>query len=92
MLQMFEVGTTESVALTAIRTMGATVTLVPKDLLTLTAGNGPYNAANGLYTYPGSLTTPDCNEVVTWIVLPKALTVTEETLKAFYEIKDPSGV
>ena len=90
---MFEVGETESKAMTALASMSGEVTLTPKDLLTLTGDtsstaqqSGSFVAKNGLYTYPGSLTTPTCNEVVTWVVLPKPLPITESSLKAFWAI------
>lgn len=35
-------------------------------------------ASLGYWTYQGSLTTPPCNECVTWIVFKEPITVTEE--------------
>ena len=34
-------------------------------------------------TYPGGLTTPPCNEVVTWINFKQALTISAAQLQAF---------
>ena len=34
--------------------------------------------------YEGSLTTPDCNEIVTWIVAENALFVTETQVLSFH--------
>ena len=32
----------------------------------------------GYYAYPGSLTTPTCNQVVSWIVLEDTISISEE--------------
>ena len=32
----------------------------------------------GYYCYDGSLTTPTCNEVVSWFVMEKAITISQE--------------
>mmetsp|Transcript_14332 Transcript_14332/g.22824 ORF Transcript_14332/g.22824 Transcript_14332/m.22824 type:complete len:280 (-) Transcript_14332:41-880(-) len=45
----------------------------------------------GFYAYAGSLTTPGCNAVVTWVVMQKILTVTESTLNVFRGVMDTSG-
>ena len=50
------------------------------------------NLADGLkntkryYTYPGSLTTPPCSPTVTWIVLKKWATLSEEQFRLFNDI------
>jgi len=50
------------------------------------------NLANALtdtssyYTYPGSLTTPPCSEIVTWIVLKEPATISESQRDAFRRI------
>ena len=43
-------------------------------------------ADRGYYTFPGSLTTPPCSEGVTWFVLKKQTTISEEQAKAFGKI------
>ena len=35
------------------------------------------------YTYPGSLTTPTCNEVVYWIVMKKSIYIAESEVNTF---------
>ena len=39
-------------------------------------------------TYPGGLTTPPCNEVVTWLNFKTALTVSDAQLQAFRYITE----
>jgi len=38
------------------------------------------------YNYPGGLTTPTCNEVVTWMVFEKAIPVSAKQLKKFRQL------
>ena len=35
----------------------------------------------GYYTYDGSLTTPTCNQVVTWVVMEKAIEISQNQVK-----------
>jgi len=37
----------------------------------------------GYYSYDGSLTTPGCNEVVTWFVMEKAIAISQEQIDVF---------
>jgi len=46
---------------------------------------------NTYATYPGGLTTPPCNEVVTWLNFKQSLTVSAGQLQAFRELKDGKG-
>ncbi len=52
----------------------------------------PINLADALtdtaayYTYQGSLTTPPCSEIVTWIVLKRPAQMSEEQFRAFRRI------
>lgn len=41
------------------------------------------HVSRGYYTYLGSLTTPGCNEVVTWINAKKFLKISEAQLTVF---------
>jgi len=45
---------------------------------------------NGHYNYKGSLTTPDCNEVVTWVVAKTPLKIHADDLAKFRMLKVPS--
>ena len=46
-------------------------------LSTIFDGTGYY------YSYPGSLTTPGCNEIVTWVVMQRTRIVSQSTLDKF---------
>jgi len=39
--------------------------------------------SKGYFTYPGSLTTPTCNEAVTWIVYRRPITIPTKQLESF---------
>ena len=43
------------------------------------------------YTYQGSLTTPGCNEIVTWIVLETPIKISKKQLKALRSLTDGHG-
>ncbi|EKX51935.1 hypothetical protein GUITHDRAFT_43812, partial [Guillardia theta CCMP2712] len=42
--------------------------------------NNMINTADSYYSYAGSLTTPTCNEIVTWVVLQTPRTVSKATM------------
>ncbi len=42
--------------------------------------------AGSYYTYPGSLTTPPCSEIVTWFVLTEQATMSQAQFKSFNNI------
>lgn len=48
-------------------------------------GDGLANTKS-YYTYSGSLTTPPCSEVVTWVVLQKPAKISEDQFEAFRHI------
>ncbi len=41
------------------------------------------------YTYPGGLTTPTCNEVVTWIIPEKAIPVSAKQVHRLKMFESP---
>ncbi|KAK9872127.1 hypothetical protein WA026_016179 [Henosepilachna vigintioctopunctata] len=46
---------------------------------------------NSFYRYFGSLTTPNCNDVVVWTVFSEILQVSEAQVDKFRSISDPEG-
>lgn len=40
------------------------------------------------YSYPGSLTTPGCNEIVNWVVFKEPVSVSAEQIAAFLKLRD----
>ena len=82
--QMFKVGASQSSSMDAIAAgiAGGDVararSIVATDLI---------DTSDGYYTYPGSLTTPTCNPVVTWVVLASAIEVTEVRLRAHVHVR-----
>lgn len=77
--QMFKVGASQSSSMDEIAAgiaggdVEAARSIVATDLM---------DTRDGYYTYAGSLTTPTCNPVVTWVVLASAIDVTEVRLPA----------
>jgi carbonic anhydrase len=63
-------------------------TIKLKDFIDLVAmdNNGP-----AYYYYKGSLTTPECNEVVNWIVMENTISISEYQLEAFRLLKYADG-
>ena len=49
------------------------------------------SSANGYYTYPGSLTTPGFNEVVTWVIFKEAIGISKGQIASFRSLKDHNG-
>ena len=45
-----------------------------------------FTSTSSYYTYHGSLTTPPCSEIVTWIVLQKPAEITEDQFQVFRRI------
>lgn len=47
--------------------------------------------SSGYYTYEGSLTTPPCSEIVTWILMKDHLQMSSDLITAFRSIMDENG-
>lgn len=61
-----------------------------KDLFTI---KDLINNVNGkFYSYKGSLTTPNCNEAVTWIIMNRTLRILPEEVDEFRNVKDHRGI
>ncbi|XP_059488827.1 carbonic anhydrase-like [Neocloeon triangulifer] len=70
--------------------------IVPTDSQTLISGDAMnwfkrYDKTRNFFTYFGSLTTPPCSEVVTWIVLAEPYYIGNEQVKAFTELWSHEG-
>jgi carbonic anhydrase len=83
--QMFAVGVQQSSAMDTIA-QGILAGDVSKDRPLVLADL--MDTTHGYYTYPGSLTTPTCNPVVTWVVLASVLHISPATMDAFLGISN----
>ena len=84
--QCFEVDRTGADAQTD--TMTTLASGIEKEASTTEIEIAPYamiDQSEGFYTYPGSLTTPTCNPVVTWIVMHKVAKIRSSTLDLFHD-------
>lgn len=79
---MFDVGTTGFIEPAAFTAMTADTVWGKSSVPTTSPDTGIkismklselMDTSDGFYTYAGSLTTPTCNPVVTWVVLKKVL-------------------
>jgi len=83
---MFEISQTDNPAYTplvnALQQIQQAGMVVDVDALYPLSAFMPRDLA-AFYRYPGSLTTPTCNEVVTWTVFDKAVPISEKQMEAF---------
>jgi carbonic anhydrase len=85
--QLFEVGDKSNPFIQTLIDAG----LPPKDGDTTVTSDvinvaDVFTSTSSYYTYPGSLTTPPCSEIVTWVVLQDPATIDEEQHQAFRRI------
>ena len=84
--QLYEIGSEENPFLAQFDDS------LPKNTGDNTSSATTINVADGFentkryYTYAGSLTTPACSPIVTWIVLKKRATLSEEQFRRFNDI------
>jgi carbonic anhydrase len=50
-----------------------------------------FSPTGNFYSYAGGLTTPTCNEAVTWIVMKDVKTITQDSLAKFWAAKASNG-
>lgn len=91
---MLEVSTSDNPALAPLAT--ALVNITEADMYADVAARYPLKAflprnVEKFYRYEGSLTTPTCDEVVTWTVFDEVITISERQLDNFRALLDPHG-
>ncbi|XP_064118008.1 carbonic anhydrase 2-like isoform X1 [Macrobrachium nipponense] len=91
---MLEVSETDNPALTPL--VSTLTNITESGMFANVAASYPLRAflPNNLekfYRYEGSLTTPTCNEVVTWTVFANAIPVSEKQMRAFRSLRDDHG-
>lgn len=91
---MLEVSETDNPALTPLAT--ALLNVTDANMVSEVAANYPLRAflpsnLEKFYRYQGSLTTPTCNEVVTWTLFANAIPISEKQLRNFRNLKFSSG-
>ena len=79
---MLEVGETEAPILTTMAKAAPKARSRDQTLDSVVFGDLTKGKTD-FFSYNGGLTTPGCNEIVTWVVLGKPSTITLETLNAF---------
>jgi len=98
--QMFDVGTTGFIEPAAFTAMTADTVWGKSSVPTTSPDTGIkismklselMDTSDGFYTYAGSLTTPTCNPVVTWVVLKKVLFIKASTMTLFRDMFQKTG-
>ncbi|KAK7069987.1 Alpha-carbonic anhydrase, partial [Halocaridina rubra] len=91
---MLEISGTDNPALTPL--VSALRNITDSGMFADVAANYPLRAflprnLEKFYRYEGSLTTPTCNEVVTWTVFADAIPVSEKQMEFFRSLKNDNG-
>lgn len=86
-------GTTDSSAtVTAIANQATTATGNAVNMNTAVTLSDLFDGTGTYYSYSGSLTTPGCNEIVTWVVMTTAKTISANTLSNLWKASTEPGV
>lgn len=77
------IGTTDLPIVTALASQISSLTTGKTTLPTTVSVSDFFDGTGSFYSYRGSLTTPGCNEIVTWVVMKATKSITTATLNLF---------
>jgi carbonic anhydrase len=80
---MMTIGSTDLPIMTALANQISTLTQAKTPLSSQVRVSDFYDGTGSYYSYRGGLTTPGCNEIVTWVVMKGTKTMTLTTLNKF---------
>lgn len=81
----FEVSTSDLSIMSVIADAVATETQTATELSSSVVVSELFDGSGDFYSYPGGLTTPGCNEVVTWVVMKNPKPIKQSTLNKIYK-------
>lgn len=88
----FDLSTSDVDAIKLIANNIATATSTPVDLPSTLTLTELFSTSGDFYSYGGGLTTPTCNEAVTWIVMKDVKPISLVTLGKFWAAEASAGV